>query len=339
MNRERMNESAACRRVEAAEWVVVHQDGDLSAFDRRRFRRWLQRHPENARCFEQLSATWEMAGCLARDSSSAQRTVTPRLSRRFTHRLVAPLMAASLGVFFLAILILNAVYGPVTGSRAQNVVLQSHNAPERHLLSDGSTVTLNAGSRLEVDFSPSSRRVRLTEGEALFEVHRDRRRDFTVTAGPATLTVLGTVFDVELIGEEVSLAILEGQVLVNPQIDNGPIASHVATTGQHVRVAPLGKLTISEFDDPATIIAWTEGWLVFAGEPLHAVIEKINRRTSTRIVVAAPSSQDTPIYGSFRTDDVTGVATALAAALDLQVRVDREGRMLLEPRGLSDRQP
>ena len=339
MNREGMNESAARREVEAAEWVVVHEDGDLSAFDRRRFRRWLQRHPDNARCFEQLSATWIMAGRLAADSSSAERKVTPGPSHRSTHHRVVPLMAASLGVFFLAILILSAVYEPLTGSRAQNVVLQSHDAPERHLLSDGSAVTLNAGSRLEVDFSRSSRRIRLTEGEVLFEVRRDRRRNFTVTAGPATLTVLGTVFDVELIGDEVSLAILEGQVLVNPQIDDGPITSHVATPGQHVRVAPLGKLTISEFADPATIIAWTEGWLVFSGEPLHAVIEKINRRTSTRIVVAAPASQDTPIYGSFRADDVAGVAAALGAALDLQVNVDLEGRMLLEPRGRSGTHP
>src|SRR5690606_10369715 len=65
------------------------------------------------------------------------------------------------------------------------------------ILPDGSTVLLNADSRLSWnrDFTDSLREIHLT-GEAFFEVVRDTLRPFVVHTGDMDVTVLGTTFNV-----------------------------------------------------------------------------------------------------------------------------------------------
>jgi RNA polymerase sigma factor (sigma-70 family) len=67
-------------------------------------------------------------------------------------------------------------------------------------LPDGSELTLDAASRLEVDYDAAQRRIRLLDGAAFFAVQRDPGRPFVVQARGVQVTVLGTRFGVEIDG-------------------------------------------------------------------------------------------------------------------------------------------
>ncbi len=90
-------------------------------------------------------------------------------------------------------------------------------APLNLQLSDGSTVILKKGSRLQVsnDFNKSSRTVYLS-GEAFFEVEKNPQRPFIVHAGGIVTKVLGTSFNVRAYeGESKTLvAVHTGRVTV-----------------------------------------------------------------------------------------------------------------------------
>ncbi|MBN2193590.1 MAG: FecR domain-containing protein [Polyangiaceae bacterium] len=64
----------------------------------------------------------------------------------------------------------------------------------------------------EIERSPSAVRVRLAQGAARFEVAPDRDRQFQVIAGEARVTVLGTIFSVELHQETVEVGVERGKV-------------------------------------------------------------------------------------------------------------------------------
>ena len=59
-------------------------------------------------------------------------------------------------------------------------------------LSDGSLAIVNTGSDVKVELAADLRAVRLGEGEAWFEVARDKARPFVVAAGDVRVRALGT---------------------------------------------------------------------------------------------------------------------------------------------------
>ena len=62
-------------------------------------------------------------------------------------------------------------------------------------LVDGSTVELNARSRVKVRLTEHRRDVALIEGQALFRVAKDKQRPFVVRAGDAPVRAVGTEFE------------------------------------------------------------------------------------------------------------------------------------------------
>ena len=63
-------------------------------------------------------------------------------------------------------------------------------------LDDGSTVDLNARSRIRVAFHEHQREIELLEGQALFKVVQQPARPFVVHAGNTDVRAVGTRFDV-----------------------------------------------------------------------------------------------------------------------------------------------
>ncbi len=136
-------------------------------------------------------------------------------------------------------------------------------------LPDGSSVHLNAGSRLT--FSPwiwsQRRRVNL-EGQAYFEVQKGNA--FSVVSDHGLVTVLGTKFDVYDRDNVLKVECYEGEVTVKSHM-----ASDTITAGQGVKVSngQRAKLSLQ-----AKRPAWMSGKLHFAENSLREVFEEIERQ-------------------------------------------------------------
>ena len=73
---------------------------------------------------------------------------------------------------------------------------------------------MNARSKLRIDFSEGERRVELLDGQALFQVAKDKNRPFIVASGDATVRAVGTQFDVYRKDSGTTVTVLEGRVAV-----------------------------------------------------------------------------------------------------------------------------
>src|SRR3546814_10232647 len=63
-------------------------------------------------------------------------------------------------------------------------------------LADGSIAAINTASAIDVKLDDAARHVRVVEGEAWFQVARDKQRPFVVAAGRARVRAVGTAFSV-----------------------------------------------------------------------------------------------------------------------------------------------
>ena len=102
---------------------------------------------------------------------------------------------------------------------------------------DGSIVTLNTNSRVAVRYTKALRRIALSQGEALFDVAKNRRRPFIVEAHDTQVRAVGTSFTVKLLPQQiVQVLVREGVIEIKrPDV---PEAPPVRLAANNVALAP-----------------------------------------------------------------------------------------------------
>jgi transmembrane sensor len=189
-------------------------------------------------------------------------------------------------------------------------------------LDDGSVAVVNSASRLRVAFTHDRRDIELAEGEAWFEVAKNRTRPFTVHAGPVRVQAVGTAFDVRRRDGGSEVTVTEGTVkLWSTASDSEPV---LVSAGNHAMVSDNGVVEVASLAPAASdqSLAWRDGRIVLDDMTLAAAASEFNRY-STRQLVVDPSLADKQVVGWFRTDDMDGFATASAAMVGGRVERDR----------------
>lgn len=182
-------------------------------------------------------------------------------------------------------------------------------------LADGSTITLDTDSAVEVAFADRQRNMTLLKGRAFFAVKHDPARPFAVRAGGHEIVALGTQFDVRLDPGSFHVVLVQGRVSVSTGSGSAPV---VLNAGQQLVQSDAGKAIVSSatVEDSRT---WQQGLATFRDKPLAAVADELNRYTSERLVVRDPSVAELHVSGVFRTGDVARFGRTLAEIYPVRV--------------------
>ncbi|MBS7810439.1 FecR family protein [Roseococcus pinisoli] len=293
----------AAIRSEAAAWVLRLDAPEASAADGVACEEWLARDPRHARAFREAQLVFHGACHALRLSAPVRR---PALRRRSAW-MASAVVAAGILLFF-------TLDGPV---RLQADVVAGLDEQPTLTLPDGSTVQLDSASAIAVTFDATRRDVRLLRGEAYFRVVADAGRPFTVQAAGGSSTALGTEFDVRLMAEGAEVGVMQHAVRVVAPVSGGPAQEATLREGQQVVYGSDGRLGAIRGADPAAIAAWRGGTLVVENATLASVVERLGRRTRTRIVIATDTLARRRISGSFDISDPLAALTVLERTLGI----------------------
>lgn len=193
-------------------------------------------------------------------------------------------------------------------------------------LIDGSTASLNAGSRIWTDekFDAHNRSIHL-KGEAFFEVHPDAAHPFSVTMDSVTVKVLGTAFNIlpDSVTKNIVVTVRHGKVAVMYKNQQTIITAGMqATFVRKEEKIVLSKLNIENFD------SWKTGQLVFNDTPLPEVIEALNKQYATRFEIASPELNEYKLNASFNYTDIKKVKELLSVVLKVDIKTEN-GKQLL----------
>lgn len=334
---------------EAALWFVRAQVSELTARERKALASWLAGSAEHVREYLSVAAVTQDIRSLsstpsvddlielAREASDDTNVVAlpgqgfssleiegpgaePEKARSKKHR--GPALWATAGTVLLAVAVSTFYFvtsGPVSYITG---VGEQVSFP----LQDGSVVTLNAQSSLELAYTDAERNVRLVQGEALFAVAKDSDRPFQVYTERAVVKAVGTEFNVRFRGDDTTVTVVEGIVEVrsgndgrtgfgkgaepagaNDSSSNGRPAVNKAlvrlTAGQQAKVPPLtGEVVVADIRvDKA--MSWRERRLSFDAWPLSKVVDEFNLYNGQRILILDEALADKSISGVFSADD------------------------------------
>lgn len=207
-------------------------------------------------------------------------------------------------------------------------------------LLDGSVISLNARSRVRVEFSTGVRDVYLDDGQALFSVAHDGTRPFRVHAGTNVVQAIGTKFDVHRVAGRVDVAVLEGRVQVASDGDqlSGAAAVQRASTrtqlteGESLSISTGGTISAPTRIDIQDIGAWRQRRLVFRDRPLAEIVEEFQRYNRTPLIrVEGEELRARTFNGVFDADDPQTLVAYLAT--DNTIAFERRGNeLVIRPR-------
>ncbi len=185
-------------------------------------------------------------------------------------------------------------------------------------LADGSTVSLNVASRLDVpiDYGKDNRTLRLS-GEALFNVAHRAGAPFTVVAGAATARVMGTSFIVRHYPTDSAaiVAVRDGKVSVHSVVLTATEQAEFGLPGT-VRIQPAR----------AEQFTFATGTFALPGMTLRAAIPELDRWYDVDLRLGDASLGALRIKGKFAAGSLVDLAAILRLTFD--VRVVRDGRVL-----------
>ena len=318
------------RDEEAVFWCMRLAER-LAPDDQHAFDAWIA-DPGNAAAFDEALLMWRTAEAASRQPemiharSEALDAYREGHSRRWMRRAsrrwywpagaaAAMLLAALTGLWFFH----DPADAYETGIGERRVAM----------LADGSRLSLDADTRIDVRYADDRRRLTLLSGRAKFDVAKDPLRPFSVTAGNKLIVATGTSFSVELLGKQVRVLLYEGHVDVLDQAGDGaaprqlelrreggepPVPAAQALTPGRELVASIdfGAATVAPADI-ARSLSWEAGQLGFDREPLAAAVERMNRYSRRKLVLGDPGLAALRVDGVYTAGDIGAFVEGMSA--------------------------
>ncbi|MGS2723862.1 FecR family protein [Porticoccus sp. GXU_MW_L64] len=330
----------------AAYWLVRLSASDCSPEDRYAFETWKREDPAHEAAYLKIQRGNALVDhhiahpALRNIGKQALEQTRPSSKRR--QWLISSAIAATVLLAVSALLVINPASNTTNEAPTARVAVYETAIGERSTmtLADGSVITLNTNTRIEVDYSATQRNLTLLRGQGYFDVAKDPTRPFAIQAGNKRVVAIGTEFEVHLDPHNnVEVTLVEGVVSVD-QI--APAESHSqnppAAPFSPIKLAP-GERLIAAVDTPMQVVqtntaeatSWRSGRLIFRGEPIANAIAEINRYSTQQLKLADDNRvQAMTVSGVFNTGRASSFVDALERMHPLQAVATGDNELTLE---------
>ena len=316
MNRQRLDPASN----QAIDWMVSMRAGTPSPALLERFNVWLGTDPAHAQAWarlqERVGGAFNTVRTLdqrhpGQAGQARQVLLQPRVSRRDALRAMAGLGLLGGGLWMGA----KSPLGDTLLADLHTGVGQRRS----FTLADGSQLSLNASSAVDVRFDEQQRRIMLRRGELLIQVAPDPQRPLRVHTREGEVCALGTRFMVTQQPDASRVVVLQHSV--EATLNDG---NRQALREGDTALLQAGRI-LALPGDQAYRADWVSGRLNVLNDPLSQVVDAL-RPYARGFVRVAPEVRDLRVQGVFPLDEPQRAFSALAETLP--IRVDSYGPWL-----------
>lgn len=223
------------------------------------------------------------------------------------------------------------------------------------VLPDGSTVWLNAGSKIKYMniFNRDNREIQLN-GEAYFKVAKNAALPFDVKTGELSIQALGTEFNVKSYDDEdfIETTLVEGKIAIHQNRKHkGSIflephqqavymkynknlsikeMKEVREAKPEVLKFRKGLIYIAEKIDPQPIVAWKDNRLILKGEELSNLVIKLERKYDVKFIFGSEKLKGFRFSGTLENETLTQVLDVIKLSAPLGYKLQGKTVMIFE---------
>ncbi len=352
MNIHKLKDSGACYD-EASEWLA-RLDRGLTSTEHNALEQWLLADPEHLAVLSAMAKLWDKMDTLSRLAYIVPHQKPKRAAGPHWLAMAAALLVVmvSAGAWFLqSSSVPDEVASTVSTGGGAGVYETAVGQQSKVELADGTVVSINTNSRVQVRYGNTERLLFLDRGEIHITVAHDTARPLTVFAGDRMVQALGTAFSVKFDDSStIELVVTDGRVKVgvrpprsNTSASAEAEASAMAVNAEAMLVERGERIMLGASNEQIELVtpedievelSWREGNLVFRGESLDAVAIEIGRYTPVEFVIMDEDLKKVRVAGLFKASDVKGFLATLEANFNIDHERLEGDRVLLRPHTL-----
>ena len=307
--------------------IIAHVlSGDFSSEDILSLSKWLNESEKNQEEFRRLTNYW------IADVSLKSSVISPNSLNKLIEKINTPaqpiqkrspwkkyMCTAAAGVLLLIVSTFSLQYlakGQQSKQNPEYYTFLTNESKSQFALEDGTRVTLNKHSRLRYsnDFGKDNRKVVL-EGEAYFDVAKDSIHPFLIETNGASISVLGTQFNVnsQVEADNIVVTLIEGAVRFEKDKQNVLLSPNQQLT----LYRETDEITIRQVD-PQFFTSWKDGLIRYKSIPFIDLVKELENTYKVEIQVNGTKLKepDVVVSASFSNDQsIEQILTTISRSL------------------------
>ncbi|MBH1984737.1 MAG: FecR domain-containing protein [Burkholderiales bacterium] len=309
---------------QAAEWLTVLMSDEASEAEHAAWQRWRGADPEHERAWQHIDAVSRRFNGLHRSAAAQALAGTQQQAVNGKRRQLLAWLGVAAGGGMLA-----AQTGTWDGVRALRADYRTATGERREVvLDDGSVLSLNTGSAVNVRFDDKRRLIELLAGEILVSSGHGAgsAAPLVVATREGLVRALGTRFVVRQQDGVSTVEVFESAVEIRPRDSAG--APLLLAAGRGVafsRHAPDAPHAIDAYAD-----AWSRGQLIVDDVTLGDFLADL-ARYRPGVIDCAPAVAQLRLSGVFPLADTQRILNMLPNSLPVQVRSRTRYWVTVEP--------
>ncbi|SFB87831.1 FecR protein [Algibacter lectus] len=309
-------------------------DNSISELDKTRLNSWFLESVENQEKFIEYKQSLEKKDELKLSevidvelALSQTKNKIHKIKRKINKQSYLKYAVVFLPIFFVLGLSISCFFNNETVfSEVKDIVFKEvtsqYGSSTELVLPDGTLVWLNSGSTLRYPESFDSMQDRkvVLNGEAYFEVTKNKKKPFIVNTEKADVKVYGTSFNVSSYNdyESMSVALLEGKVSL---VEGGNELTVLKPTDVVEFNSVENKLYKSVDLNINKYVAWKEGYMVFDDTSLGKVIERLEKWYNVKIQIEDNVLESYRFTATFHDESIENVLRLLCLSSPMEYEV------------------
>ncbi len=319
--KEQQEQQLTFIKEQANQWLVKLETDNMAVGDEERFVDWLEQDERHGEIFHQMEQTWSLmheANLFNNDEHKSSN------SKSLFLRMLLPI-AATVLIAFTSLFWGQDIYFATFSDH-----YTSTGQRQKHILTDGSELTLNTDSAINIKYTDKQRLIEVLAGEIYVTVAPNLDRPFVVKAGDLKVTALGTEFIVHK-AQDKNATVIVTEHSVKVESTSSDELNLVLNQGHEVTFNESNN-TLSNVQtvNLNQVQAWRNGKYIFQDESLAKVIAELNRYYQGKIILRDDSLRDKKITGVLDLDNPQVSLNNLAKSLPIKINSMTPYLLLIE---------
>ena len=321
------------------ELIAKKIHGELNQQEEKEFEVWVNSSPENHRTFDQLQKAWEESGKISFmdeplqvDTDVAWNNLSDKIQKPEQPTGIFNIQDypkkqrniktwLSIAASIVLLISVGGIYEFFTPTSGQDTYI-TDSTPQQFQFSDGSLVELNSNSVITIGeaYNDNTREVFL-EGEAFFDIAKDKQRPFIIHTNAINVLVTGTSFYVKsgTQGHNVEVIVETGNVKLTDI--NNPLSQITLSAGENAVYQTENKI-FDKVNKDVNSLFWKTKTLVFSKMTLKEVVGIINQCYNVNIVLSNKNPGNCKLTATFKDQGIKDIVEVIKATFDLNVKED-----------------
>lgn len=318
------------------ELIYASLTGVLSENESMKLESWLAENDENRLLYSKIKTYWA-------DSNSSKNALREKVwnglynkiqedsSIRKPRQFHSSRWAAAIAIFLVSLVLLYSYFGSQKKTMSKQVAieyLEKTNPPgfkSTMKLPDGSTVKLNADSRLKIpnNFNVELREV-ILEGEAFFEIAKNESKPFIIHTGDVQTTVKGTSFNVNAFPEtgQVVVAVVTGVVEVLNENKTSTINTLLLTPNEIAFYNKSNSELKKSIDYDKNILAWKDDKLVFSSAQFNEIVLTLERWYGVKFDIRKKVEMKKGFKGEYESETLKNILETVSYTGNFKFKIE-----------------